>query len=74
MYRKGYDRFVHEFVTEISLPKIGDPTKRGTAYISVLSRKSQIDFLEGQVKMLLKEGSPASHRRTSDGFAFEALY
>lgn len=68
-----YDRFVHEFVKEVSSWKIGDPTEAGT-YISVLSRKSQIDFLEGQVKDALDKGArllTGGHPMKTTGFAFE---
>lgn len=68
-----YDQFVTEFMKEVTSWKIGAPNEPGT-YISVLSRKSQVDFLEHQLEDALVKGAKVmtgGHRMNKKGYAFE---
>jgi acyl-CoA reductase-like NAD-dependent aldehyde dehydrogenase len=56
VHEKVYDLFVKEFVQEVNSWKIGDPNEAGI-YIGPLSRKSQIGFLEEQVKDAVSKGA-----------------
>ena len=51
-----YEQYVSEFVQEVKSWKVGNPTEAGV-YIGPLSRKSQIEFLEEQVKDAVKKGA-----------------
>jgi acyl-CoA reductase-like NAD-dependent aldehyde dehydrogenase len=55
VHEKVFDAYVHEFVTEVSSWKMGNPKEDGT-YIGPLSRKAQIDFLEAQIKDAVGKG------------------
>ena len=56
VHEKVFDDYVHEFVTEVSSWKMGNPKEDGT-YIGPLSRKAQIDFLDAQIKDAVGKGA-----------------
>ena len=51
-----YDAFVEAFVAEVSSWKMGSPTEDGV-YITVLSRRAQLEILESQVADALAKGA-----------------
>ena len=51
-----YDAFVEAFVAEVSSWKMGSPTEDGV-YITVLSRKAQLEVLENQVADAVAKGA-----------------
>ena len=51
-----YDAFVEAFVAEVRSWKMGSPTEDGV-YITVLSRRAQLDLLESQVADALAKGA-----------------
>lgn len=51
-----YEEFVHEFIKEVKSWKIGNPLEDGV-YISVLTRKEQLEVLEKQVEDALSNGA-----------------
>jgi len=51
-----YDAFVEAFVAEVRSWKMGSPTEDGV-YITVLSRRAQLDVLESQVADALAKGA-----------------
>jgi len=68
-----YDEFVQEFIKEVKSWKVGAPEEKGT-YISVLSRKSQVDFLEHQIQDAIAKGGKIAiggHRINCKGYYFE---
>ena len=72
VHENVYDRFVKEFVQEVKSWKIGDPTEAGI-YIGPLSRKSQIAFLEAQVKDAVRKGATiltGGNKIEGDGYYF----
>ena len=48
VHEKVYDKYIDEFVKEVNSWKMGKPTEDGV-YIGPLTRKAQLDVLEGQV-------------------------
>lgn len=56
VHEKIYDEFVQAFVDEVKSWKIGAPDEAGT-YISVLSRKAQLDVLDQQVADAVDKGA-----------------
>jgi acyl-CoA reductase-like NAD-dependent aldehyde dehydrogenase len=56
VHEKVFDAYVHEFVTEVGSWKMGNPKEDGT-YIGPLSRKTQIAFLEAQIKDAVEKGA-----------------
>ena len=48
VHEKVYDKYIDEFVKEVNSWKMGKPTEDGV-YIGPLTRKVQLDVLEGQV-------------------------
>ncbi len=56
VHEKIYDRYVEEFVKEVSSWKTGSPVEEGI-YIGPLSRQEQITVLEDQVKDALDKGA-----------------
>lgn len=56
VHEKIYDRFVGHFIDEVKSWKIGEPGDKDT-YISVLSRRQQLDFLQSQVDQALAFGA-----------------
>jgi acyl-CoA reductase-like NAD-dependent aldehyde dehydrogenase len=56
VHEKVYDSFVAEFVKEVTSWKIGKPDLEGV-YITVVSRKSQVDFLDDQVRDAVSKGA-----------------
>ncbi|MEO5581719.1 MAG: aldehyde dehydrogenase family protein, partial [Saprospiraceae bacterium] len=68
-----YDAFIKEFVDEVKSWKIGSPDIIGT-YISVLSRPSQVAYLEDQVNDAIAKGAhvlTGGKRISSKGYYFE---
>jgi acyl-CoA reductase-like NAD-dependent aldehyde dehydrogenase len=51
-----YDSFVKAFVAEVASWKMGSPTEDGV-YITVLSRRAQLDILESQVADAVAKGA-----------------
>ena len=51
-----YDAFVEAFVAEVNSWKMGSPTEDGV-YITVLSRRAQLDVLENQVADAVDKGA-----------------
>lgn len=51
-----YDAFVEAFVAEVTSWKMGSPTEDGV-YITVLSRRAQLDVLESQVADAVAKGA-----------------
>ena len=73
VHEKIYDRYVDAFVKEVKSWKIGKPTEEGV-YISSLSRKEQLSFLEDQVNDALKKGATiltGGKRIAGEGYYFE---
>jgi len=56
VHREIFDRFVAAFVTEVKKYKLGDP-RRDDTYIGPLTRASQIDVLEAQVRDAVGKGA-----------------
>lgn len=56
VHEKIYDEYVQSFVDEVQSWKIGAPDEAGT-YISVLSRKAQLDFLDQQIADAVNKGA-----------------
>lgn len=56
VHEKVFDAYVHEFVKEVDSWKMGNPKEDGT-YIGPLSRKTQIAFLEAQIKDAVGKGA-----------------
>lgn len=68
-----YDEFVQEFIHEVKSWKTGAPDEEGT-YISVLSRESQLEFLEKQIEDAAAKGGKVAvggHRIQRKGYYFE---
>ncbi len=68
-----YDHYVSAFVDEVQSWKVGAPSDSDT-YISVLSRKTQLDYLDHQVKDAIDKGAKVllgGKRTISKGYAFE---
>lgn len=73
VHEKIYDEFVEEFIHEVKSWRVGAPDEKGT-YISVLSRKSQLDFLEHQIQDAIAKGGKVvtgGHRINRKGYYFE---
>ncbi len=74
VHEKIYDEFVNEFVNEVKSWKTGDPTQEGI-YISVVSRKPQVDFLDQQVKDAINKGAQlltGGNKINGKGYGYEA--
>ena len=56
VHEKIYDQFTDHFIEEVRSWKIGAPDEKDT-YISVLSRRQQLDFLQSQVEQALACGA-----------------
>ncbi len=73
VHEKVYDEYVKEFVNEVKSWKIGLPSDEGV-YITVLSRKPQVDFLDGQVQDAVEKGATlltGGKRRMGFGYGYE---
>jgi acyl-CoA reductase-like NAD-dependent aldehyde dehydrogenase len=73
VHEKIYDEYVKEFVNEVNSWKTGLPTEDGV-YISVVSRKPQVDILEEQVKDAVSKGAKiltGGKRKGGKGYGFE---
>lgn len=73
VHEKIYDQFVASYLSQLNKLKIGDPQDK-TTELGPISRKEQLDFLEGQVNdavhkgaKLLAGGKPAGGK----GYFFE---
>lgn len=56
VHEKIYDRYVEEFVNEVRSWKMGAPDEEGV-YIGPLTRRSQLDVLEAQVRDATAKGA-----------------
>ena len=56
VHEKVYDKYIDEFVKEVNSWKMGKPTEDGV-YIGPLTRKAQLDILEGQVFEATSKGA-----------------
>jgi acyl-CoA reductase-like NAD-dependent aldehyde dehydrogenase len=56
VHEKIYDQYLDEFVKEVKSWKVGSPTE-SDVYIGPLSRKTQLNFLEEQIKNALQKGA-----------------
>jgi acyl-CoA reductase-like NAD-dependent aldehyde dehydrogenase len=56
VHQEIYEEFVEEFIKEVQTWKIGNPLEDGV-YISVLTRKEQLEVLEKQVQDALTNGA-----------------
>lgn len=56
VHKEIYEEFVEEFIKEVQSWKIGNPLEDGV-YISVLTRKEQLEVLEKQVEDALSSGA-----------------
>lgn len=73
VHQSIYNDFLQEFVQEVKSWKTGSPEDTGT-YISVLSRASQLDYLDDQIKDAIIKGAivlTGGSRSSSKGYAFE---
>ena len=73
VHEKVYDQYVAEFVKEVKSYKHGLPTEEGV-YIGPLTRKAQLDFVEGQVKEAVAKGAiilTGGKRMGEKGYYFE---
>ena len=69
-----YDAYVKEFIDEVNSWKTGSPTEDGV-YITVVSRKPQLEFIYTQVKDAVDKGAKVlagGNKRTEKGYGFEA--
>jgi acyl-CoA reductase-like NAD-dependent aldehyde dehydrogenase len=73
VHERIYDRYLDEFVREVSQFKSGDPGDGGV-YIGPLTRKEQLDVLDAQVRDAIAKGGSVligGNRLKGDGFYFE---
>ncbi|RAJ30253.1 aldehyde dehydrogenase family protein [Pedobacter cryoconitis] len=73
VHEKVYDSYISSFVKEVKSWKIGLPTEEGV-YIASLTRKEQLDVLEGQVQDALAKGAvllSGGKRVAGKGYNFE---
>jgi acyl-CoA reductase-like NAD-dependent aldehyde dehydrogenase len=73
VHEKIYDQYVDEFTKEVRSWKKGAPTEPDV-YIGPLSRKDQLDVIEGQVKEALGKGAKllvGGERINKKGYYFE---
>ncbi|MDB5281100.1 MAG: Aldehyde Dehydrogenase, partial [Bacteroidota bacterium] len=73
VHEKVYDQYVGEFVKEVQGYKVGAPNGDGV-YIGPLTRKAQLEFVEGQVKDAEEKGAKiltGGKRSSSKGYYFE---
>ncbi len=74
VHEKVYDNYVKAFVEEVNSWKSGLPTEEGV-YISVVSRRPQVDFIDGQVKDAVNKGAKiltGGKKKTGKGYGYEA--
>lgn len=72
VHEKIYDQFVNHFIDEVKSWKIGSPDEKDT-YISALSRRQQLDFLQLQVEQALACGAilaTGGHRLDRKGYYY----
>ncbi|AMP98352.1 Aldehyde dehydrogenase [Pedobacter cryoconitis] len=73
VHEKVYDSYIYSFVKEVKSWKIGTPTEEGI-YIGALTRKEQLEVLEGQIKDALAKGAVllnGGKRIIGKGYNFE---
>ncbi len=72
VHEKVYDKYVDEFVKEVKSWKVGNPNDE--VYIGPLTRKLQLEFVEGQVKDAVSKGAKVltgGKRAIGKGYFFE---
>lgn len=73
VHEKVYDSYISSFVKEVKSWKIGLPTEEGI-YIGALTRKEQLEVLEGQIEDALAKGAVllnGGKRTVGKGYNFE---
>lgn len=73
VHEKVYDSYISSFVKEVKSWKIGLPTEEGV-YIGALTRKEQLELLEGQIEDALAKGAVllnGGKRTVGKGYNFE---
>lgn len=73
VHEKIYDRYVDEFVKEVSTWKKGSPTEKGV-YIGPLTRKDQLVVLDNQITEAVQKGATViagGNRISGKGYYFE---
>ena len=73
VHEKVYDSYVSSFVNEVKSWKIGLPTEEGV-YIAALTRKEQLEVLDGQVQDAMAKGAvllSGGKRAVGKGYNFE---
>jgi acyl-CoA reductase-like NAD-dependent aldehyde dehydrogenase len=73
VHEKVYDRYIDEFIKEVSSWKVGQPTEEGI-YIGPLSRKEQIAVLAQQVTDAVEKGAmllAGGKKPAGKGYFFE---
>jgi len=73
VHKNIYDEFCLKFTEEVASWKTGNPLEEGV-YITVLSRKDQLELLERQVADALKKGAKilhGGHKTVGPGYGFE---
>lgn len=73
VHEKVYDQYIDAFIKEVKSWKHGDPTEAGV-YIGPLTRKGQVNFLEGQVNDAIEKGGKletGGRRIKGKGYYFE---
>ncbi len=74
VHEKVYDAYVKEFVDEVKSWKTGLPTEEGV-YLSVVSRKPQVEFIDEQVKEAVELGAKVltgGKKKEGKGYGYEA--
>ena len=72
VHEKIYDEYVKAFVSEVQSWKLGNPNDE--VYIGALTRKPQLEFVEGQVKDAVNKGAKiltGGNRIGGKGYFFE---
>ncbi len=72
VHKNIYEQFVSEFIQEVTSWKIGAPDEPST-YISVVSRKPQLDLLQSQVEDAISKGAQLAtggHRIDRKGYFY----
>lgn len=70
---KVYDQFVKEFIAEVQSWKSGNPFEAGT-YITVVSRKQQLDIIDAQIKDAVSKGAKlemGGNKPTGKGYQYQ---
>jgi acyl-CoA reductase-like NAD-dependent aldehyde dehydrogenase len=73
VHEKIYDRYVDEFIKEVSSWKVGQPTEAGV-YIGPLTRKEQLSIIDNQVTEAVQKGATVAtggNRINGKGYYYE---